>query len=102
MKRALGLKEDQETEAGFILKDGVHEIIDLGDDIYTQGKPHPMIDPSKRQEMLAQAADEVTTAVILLDDVLGYGSHENMAKELAPTIKEIKKKPSPKGVNWQL
>jgi FdrA protein len=92
MKRALGLKEDQETEAGFILKDGVHEIIDLGDDIYTQGKPHPMIDPSKRQEMLAQAADEATTAVILLDDVLGYGSHENMAKELAPTIKEIKKK----------
>lgn len=97
MKRALGLKEDQETEAGFILKDGVHEIIDLGDDIYTQGKPHPMIDPSKRQEMLAQAADEATTAVILLDDVLGYGSHENMAKELAPTIKEIKKKAASEG-----
>ena len=92
MKRALGLKDEKKAEAGFILKDGVHEIIDLGDDIYTQGKPHPMIDPSKRQEMLAQAADDPTTAVILLDDVLGYGSHENMAKELAPTIKEIKEK----------
>lgn len=97
MKRALGLKDEKEAEAGFILKDGVHEIIDLGDDIYTQGKPHPMIDPSKRQEMLAQAADDPTTAVILLDDVLGYGSHENMAKELAPTIKEIKEKAASAG-----
>lgn len=97
MKRAFGLKDDQKTEDGFILKDGVHEIIDLGDDIYTQGKPHPMIDPSKRQEMLAQAADEPTTAVILLDDVLGYGSHENMAKELAPTIKAIKEKAASEG-----
>ena len=97
MKRALGLKDNQKTEDGFILKDGVHEIIDLGDDIYTQGKPHPMIDPSKRQEMLAQAADEPTTAVILLDDVLGYGSHENMAKELAPTIKAIKEKAASEG-----
>ncbi|MGL9730866.1 acyl-CoA synthetase FdrA [Enterococcus sp. DIV0756] len=97
MRRALGLSDDHVTEDGFILKDGVHEIIDLGDDIYTQGKPHPMIDPSKRQEMLAQAADEDTTAVILLDDVLGYGSHENMAKELAPTIKEIKEKAQSEG-----
>ncbi|MBO0452472.1 acyl-CoA synthetase FdrA [Candidatus Enterococcus murrayae] len=97
MKRALGLKDDQKAEDGFILKDGVHEIIDLGDDIYTQGKPHPMIDPSKRQEMLAQAADEPTTAVILLDDVLGYGSHANMANELAPTIKEIKEKAASDG-----
>lgn len=97
MKRSLGLKDEKEAEAGFILKDGVHEIIDLGDDIYTQGKPHPMIDPSKRQEMLAQAADDPTTAVILLDDVLGYGSHENMAKELAPTIKEIKEKAASAG-----
>lgn len=97
MKRTLGLKDNQKTEDGYILKAGVHEIIDLGDDIYTQGKPHPMIDPSKRQEMLAQAADEPTTAVILLDDVLGYGSHENMAKELAPTINAIKEKAASEG-----
>ncbi|MGG5319098.1 acyl-CoA synthetase FdrA [Enterococcus sp. AZ072] len=92
IKQGLGLEEDQPNEDGYILKAGAHEILDLGDDIYTQGKPHPMIDPTKREEMLAAAADEETTAVILLDDVLGYGSHENMARELAPTIKAIKEK----------
>ncbi|MGM0216572.1 acyl-CoA synthetase FdrA [Enterococcus sp. AZ109] len=97
VKRGLGLSDTHTSEDGYILKDGVHEILDLGDDIYTQGKPHPMIDPTKRQEMLAAAADKKTTAIILLDDVLGYGSHENMAQELAPTIKEIKGKAQAEG-----
>ena len=58
--------------------------------MYTQGKPHPMIDPEKRIEMIQSAGDNPETAVILLDVVLGYGAHDDMATELAPAIKAAK------------
>src|SRR5699024_7621030 len=67
-----------------------HEILDLGDDEYTQGKPHPMIDPATRSEFISKAAQAKETAVILLDIVLGYGSHEDMVSALLPAINEAK------------
>lgn len=88
----LELKEGLTHKEGYILNSQGHEIIDLGDDIYTQGKPHPMIDPEKRIEMIKKAGDNPETAIILLDVVLGYGAHEDMASELAPAIKEAKEK----------
>ena len=75
---------------GYILNEAGHEVMDLGDDMYTQGKPHPMIDPSKRKEMLEVAGQDAETAVVLLDIVLGYGSHDDMASALAPTITKVK------------
>jgi succinyl-CoA synthetase alpha subunit len=52
-----------------------HALVDLGADEYTQGRPHPMIDPTLRNaEILKQAADP-SVAVLLLDFELGYGSH---------------------------
>ncbi len=51
-----------------------HTIIDMGDDQFTQGRPHPMIDPGMRDERLAREAADPTTAVLLVDVVLGYGS----------------------------
>lgn len=86
----LQLSEGLTHEEGYILNSQGHEVIDLGDDMYTQGKPHPMIDPEKRIEMIQKAGDDPKTAVILLDVVLGYGAHEDMASELAPAIKEAK------------
>ena len=74
---------------GYILQQGGYEVIDLGDDVYTQGRPHPMIDATKRKEMMTAAGQDPETAVILIDVVLGYGAHENMAQELAPTIKKV-------------
>lgn len=88
IKHSLKLTDGSKAE-GYMLKSNGHEIIDLGDDIYTQGKPHPMIDPTKRIELLQEAASDDNVAVVLLDVVLGYGSHENMAAELAPTIRGI-------------
>ncbi|OJG99229.1 hypothetical protein RV18_GL002383 [Enterococcus termitis] len=90
IKEGLDLVDDEHAPEGFILKNKGHEIIDLGDDVYTQGKPHPMIDPTKRKEMLEAVGKDPETAIILVDIVLGYGSHANMAQELAPTIKEVK------------
>lgn len=52
-------------------------IIDMGDDYFTNGKPHPMIEPSIRLDRILQEAKDEETAVILLDFELGYGSHED-------------------------
>ncbi len=51
-----------------------HTIVDMGDDEFTQGRPHPMIDPTLRNERIAAEAADPSTAVLLLDVVLGYGS----------------------------
>ena len=64
----------------------LHEIVDLGDDEYTVGRPHPMIDPRLRNEHLAAATRDPSTAVILLDVVLGYGAHADPAGALASAI----------------
>jgi len=63
-----------------------HEIVDLGDDEYTIGRPHPMIDPRLRNDHLAAAAADPSTAVILLDVVLGHGSNPDPAGALAGAI----------------
>lgn len=94
---AMKLEDGLIKKDGFVLKTDGNEVIDLGDDMYTQGKPHPMIDPEKRIEMIQQAADDETTAIILLDVVLGYGAHDDMATALAPTIKETIAKAQAKG-----
>ncbi len=56
-----------------------HTFIDFGSDEYTDGKPHPMIDPSNRLARLAQEAADPSVAVIVMDFVLGFGAHEDPA-----------------------
>ncbi|HEV8489665.1 MAG TPA: acyl-CoA synthetase FdrA [Candidatus Limnocylindrales bacterium] len=63
-------------------------VLDLGDDEYTVGRPHPMIDPRLRNEQIVAAAGDPDVAVILLDVVLGYGSNPDPAAALAPAIRE--------------
>lgn len=63
-------------------------IVDLGEDEFTVGRLHPMMDNSLRIQRLHQEADDPEVAVILLDVVLGYGSHPDPASELAPAISE--------------
>ncbi len=84
---ALGLGKLIKQE-GYLLKANGYEVMDLGDDIYTQGKPHPMIDPEVRINKIREYAQDENTGVILLDCVLGYGSHPDMAGALAAAIKE--------------
>ena len=55
------------------------EFTDFGADEYTQGRAHPMIDPSLRIERLAAAARDPGVSVLLLDVVLGYGAHPDPA-----------------------
>ncbi|MFC2079448.1 hypothetical protein ACFLSZ_05680, partial [Candidatus Bipolaricaulota bacterium] len=60
-----------------------HVVWDLGDDAFTVGKPHPMIEPSLRDEHVAQAGDDSSVGVVLADCVIGYGAHDNPAGSLA-------------------
>jgi succinyl-CoA synthetase alpha subunit len=64
-----------------------HTLIDLGDDVFTRGRPHPMIDHRLRNERLVAEAGDPEVAVILLDVVLGYGAHPDPAAEMAPAIR---------------
>lgn len=69
-----------------------HTVIDLGEDEFTVGRLHPMIDNGLRIRRLEVEADDPKVAVILLDVVLGYGAHPNPAGELAPAIARAKEK----------
>lgn len=89
IKDALHEGEEFKDEEGYMLKKDGFEIIDLGDDKYTQGRPHPMIDPTARKDYMKKAMEDESTRVILFDIVLGYGSHENMAGELSKAIVDI-------------
>jgi FdrA protein len=63
-----------------------HTMIDFGEDEFTAGRPHPMIDQSLRLARLAEAAKDPLTAVILLDVVLGHAAHPDPASEIAPLL----------------
>ncbi|CAN5295303.1 hypothetical protein BH11ACT1_BH11ACT1_02860 [soil metagenome] len=89
VRHDLGLPEGDTSHAdGYMLRSDGHEILDLGDDAYTQGRPHPMIDPSTRVERLPALFDDATTAVVLLDVVIGYGASEDPAGALVPAIRD--------------
>ena len=66
-----------------------HVCLDLGHEDYTRGRPHPMIDPEPRVEILRRHAADPEVGVLLLDVVLGYGSHPDPAGVVAPAIREV-------------
>ena len=65
-----------------------HTIIDMGDDQFTQGKPHPMIDPSQRDARIRQELADPSTAVLLFDVVLGYGAAPDPITGLVGALRE--------------
>jgi FdrA protein len=71
-----------------------HTLIDLGEDEFTVGRPHPMIDYSLRNRRILEEAADPATAVILLDVVLGYGSNPNPAAELGSVLRRAARKTS--------
>lgn len=76
------------SEAKIILKRaGVDcEILDLGDDQYTAGRPHPMIDPEARADKIIEAGADSSVGIILLDVVLGHGASRDPATPVAEAV----------------
>ncbi|MCW4040442.1 MAG: acyl-CoA synthetase FdrA [Candidatus Bathyarchaeota archaeon] len=67
-----------------------HTCVDMGAEEFVIGRPHPMIDYTLRNLRIIKEGNDPETAVILLDVVLGYGSHDNPAAELMSPIQEAK------------
>jgi len=67
-----------------------HTAVDLGEEEFTVGRPHPMIDNELRIRRLLQEARDPEVGVILLDVVLGYGAHPDPASELGPAIRQAR------------
>ncbi len=94
--RALGLEawSNAPLDAAHALADARtsrgHTAVDLGDDEFTVGRPHPMIDPAPRIERLAQEAADPAVAAIVLDVVIGHGAHADPAGALAAPIERAK------------
>jgi FdrA protein len=67
-----------------------HTALDLGDDAFTVGRPHPMIDQAARIERLMTEAADPTVRVVVLDVVIGWGANADPASELGPAIVRAK------------
>jgi succinyl-CoA synthetase alpha subunit len=67
-----------------------HTVVDLGEDEFTVGRPHPQIDFELRNKRILTEAHDPSVAIIYLDVVIGYGTNPNPAEELAPIIKKAK------------
>jgi FdrA protein len=67
-----------------------HSAVDLGEEEFTVGRPHPMIDNDLRIRRLLQEAHDPELGVLMLDVVLGYGAHPDPAAELAPALRQAR------------
>lgn len=81
---------------------GAHVCLDLGEEEYTRGRPHPMIDPLSRIDLLKEQADDPQVAVVLLDVVLGHGAHPDPAGLLAPVCESVMAHGGPQVVAYVL
>jgi FdrA protein len=91
-----------DPELGLPAPPQAHSCLDLGEEEYTKGRPHPMIDPEARVELLREVGADPSVAVVLLDVVLGYGSNHDPAAELAPVCAEIVAAGGPRIVSYLL
>ncbi|MCJ7433973.1 MAG: acyl-CoA synthetase FdrA [Anaerolineales bacterium] len=66
-----------------------HTAVDLGEEEFTVGRPHPMIDNDLRIRRLHQEARDPQVAVIMLDVVIGYGAHPDPAAELGKAVEDV-------------
>ena len=68
-----------------------HTFLDLGEDEFTSGRLHPMIDFSMRNRRMQQEAGDPETALILLDLVLGYGANPDPLAAIIPAVRSCRK-----------
>jgi FdrA protein len=68
-----------------------HRVVDLGEDVFTLGRPHPMLDGTVRREWIEREGLEPATAVLLLDVILGYGAHPDPVGEIARALDAVRR-----------
>ncbi|MBM3222823.1 MAG: acyl-CoA synthetase FdrA [Candidatus Tectomicrobia bacterium] len=88
LRRALGRVGSNLDDTLGAAPQPAHMVLDLGAEEFTQGRPHPMIDPSARRPYLLEAAANPAVAVVLVDVMLGWGAHPDPAGLLAAAWRE--------------
>jgi succinyl-CoA synthetase alpha subunit len=66
-------------------------IVDLGEEEFTVGRAHPMIDPTIRKMRIVEEAKDPEVAVIIMDFMLGYGSHSDPAGAMLGAITDARR-----------
>src|SRR5215470_7141325 len=79
-------------EARRLVGDTVHRFIDFGAEEYTRGRPHPIIDPSRRHSAILETAGDARASTIVLDVILGDCAHPDPAGALAPVLTEARER----------
>jgi len=74
-----------------------HALVDLGDEAFTEGRAHPMIDPTLRYERILQEAEDPEVAVLLLDFILGHNASVDPVGELLPALAKAQEKVTQRG-----
>ena len=82
--RAAGIKSIDDT-----VRVAGHGVLDLGAESLTRGRPHPMLAPDMREAQILSAASDSSVGVVMLDFVLGYGSHPDPAGSTAPILRRM-------------
>jgi FdrA protein len=82
---------DTQTKLSHPDKSIEHTLIDMGDETYTLGKPHPMIDGTMRAQRILSEGRDPSVAVLLLDFILGYNASMDPVGELYDAILEAGK-----------
>lgn len=70
------------------LRSRENTVLDLGEDVFTQGRLHPMMDNDLRLRRMAQEAADANVSLIMLDIVLGEGAHPDPASEIGPAVEQ--------------
>lgn len=90
LSAGLGVPVSESHDAGVMLDAQGHRIVDLGDDSYTLGRPHPMIDPTTRSIEIEKLAAMPDIGVLLLDVVLGYGACADPAGAVVEAVEKVR------------
>lgn len=86
------LAKKPEKKLGIKDSSKCNTVLDMGEDEYTVGKPHPMINSASRSEQLLKEAEDSEVGIMIADVELGYGSNDLATDDLADVIKTIKSK----------
>ncbi len=89
-RRGIDIRSNVANDTAHKVKAGAkvdgHVVWDLGDDAFTVGRPHPMIEPGLRDNKVLQAVGDPSVGVVLVDCVLGHGAHADPAGSLARAV----------------
>jgi FdrA protein len=88
---------DADSRLENLAKSSGNTLLDMGEDAFTVGRAHPMIDPTLRMQRILQEAADPDVALLLLDLVLGFGAHEDPATLLVATLREARKRAADEG-----